>query len=368
MQSSDPATKDLAEPFFLKAAELDSTLAEAHVGLGAVHVDRYFRGAEGLRTGLEAADSRFRTALRIRPGFLRAVRGLINLSYEQGRCEVALQQAKANSAGRPDDVESQMTRAWAYALSGLPEKSVPILDRIITLEPRNSEAVWLGTFSRCWAGRYAESLASGKAYVRAFGEEPEMYTWMAIAADGLQRDEEAAAYFERALELFSDEESNMYSAFLAVSFYTRIGKPDRAQAIARHWIPLLQGRLEIAPDNLRAQCTLLGLLGALGMTAEVQQTTDELLDRLRNQSAMGGQALMFAVSASANVGDLARVRKLLGETGSRDLASFQQLLLPDWSRHVLTRPENEAALEAMPEYRSFVAAVRARVAELGARY
>src|SRR5262249_37185955 len=42
--SDDPAVQPLVEPFFRKAVELDSTLAEAWVGLAAVLVDRNYRG------------------------------------------------------------------------------------------------------------------------------------------------------------------------------------------------------------------------------------------------------------------------------------------------------------------------------------
>src|SRR5262249_211337 len=82
--SGDPATMPLVQPFFEKAVELDPTLAEAWVGLGAVLVDRYYRCEGAGRRELASADSMFRRALALHPGLPGAERGIIRVAYEQG--------------------------------------------------------------------------------------------------------------------------------------------------------------------------------------------------------------------------------------------------------------------------------------------
>jgi TolB-like protein len=369
LQSPDSTTKALAKPFFEKALELDPKLAEAYVGIGAVQVDGFFRGAEGARA-LESARESFERALELRPGLPHAVRGLIEVLYEQGEAERALKLAKANAPTRDDDLDGMMTTAWAYTLNGLPEKAVPILNRVLMVDPTGREAHWLRTIALCWEGNFEAGLESGQTYVREFGDEPEMYTWMGMAAHILGRTRDAAAYYDRALAVFGDEDSNMYVAAYAANFFARSGDTVRVAAITRHWIPLLRARRVAAPDNGRIISVLIELEIIAGDQEAARHDLADLEAKLRASPVFGAgnTELIIASMVRYFPADRERARSLLAEVRTRDLAYSQVMLLPGFRAAVLESPDRPNDLESIPEFQAYLQATRARLDYLRARY
>ena len=303
MQSPDSSTKAMARPFFEKALELDPELPEAYVGLGAEKVDRYFRGIEGM-DALQSARESFEHALELRPGLPHAVRGLVDVYYEQGEAERALQMAKENAPRGGDDLEGMMTSAWAYTLDALPDKAVPILNRLLAVDPTGREARWLLTIALSWQGDFEAGLESGKTFVHQFGDEPEMFTWMGLASQILGHTQDAGAYFDRALQLFGDEDSNMYVAGYAANFYARLGDSARVARITNHWIPVLRARHAMAPDNGRTTAVLIWLEIRAGHHEVVERDMAELEKRLRASPGFGAgnTEILFAIRIAATAG------------------------------------------------------------------
>ncbi len=67
MQEGEQEATDVAFQYFRRAVELDPSLAEAHVGLGAVYASRYWFGWGGGLTNLDQAAASYEKAIQLNP-------------------------------------------------------------------------------------------------------------------------------------------------------------------------------------------------------------------------------------------------------------------------------------------------------------
>jgi TolB-like protein len=365
LHSPDFQTRSLAKPYFEKAIELDASLAEAYVGHGAALLDNIFRGTGGGIEEIQAADRDFRRALALRPGFARAERGLVSVAYEMGHTEEMLRIASVASTRGDSDVEGLLTRGRACVQSGLADQAVPILDRVLTLDPASQEAAWFRVVALEWSDKHAHAIEGGKQFIRQFGEDPEIYTWMGVASEMLGARSEAGLYLDRALELFGEQSSDLYVINLATSIYSRHGEAGRADQLVRRWIPILRARLVLGPDNYRVLGVLTGLEGLAGDTLNMDRHLDLYLALLARSADANAGGLMFAWRGVAASGDLARLDRAVEALQGRDLATMH----PDlhaWAELLLGRPAS--TLFQSPVYQVLLDRVRQRVEELRIRY
>jgi TolB-like protein len=148
-RSADAANEALAEPFFRRAVELDSTLAVGWVALGANRTEQVLFGRAGARE-LDEAESYFRRALAVEPGLPVAERGLIRLITERGKWSDAGAIAEAALRRDPESVESLVTAGWALATVGVPELAQRVLARALELDPGNPSAALYHMISQAW--------------------------------------------------------------------------------------------------------------------------------------------------------------------------------------------------------------------------
>jgi tetratricopeptide (TPR) repeat protein len=118
-EGTEEATK-IAFEYFTLAVELDPTLEEAHLGLGAVYAERYWSGWEGGLKNVDWAKASYERALELNPAFMEARRGMVEWNFYRGRSEGSLIQGReAEQYGRAGDLQTLLTRALAYYLGGL---------------------------------------------------------------------------------------------------------------------------------------------------------------------------------------------------------------------------------------------------------
>ncbi len=347
-----------AELFFKKALELDPNLAEAWVGIGAIHIDRQFRGVAG-DAELAEGERFFRRALALRPGLATAEIGLIQIYSERGQNEDAFEVGVAAARRAPDDVEALMAQSWAYTLGGLPKKALPVLARILELDPANQPAAFYRVIAAQWSGQEEEAVEYAKTYVRRFGEDPEVYTWAAAACDCQGKLREARLYYERALQLFGEEQSNLYVVPMVVDFYLRIGERDRARDLASRWVDILDRRVAASPDNARAQDWLAALNSLLNRKEEVERWAARAMADAR-EGKFAANGLMPVFESLARVGSLEMASETLGLMHDPRNAISQSYLSPcqKWP----------SAFQSDPGLQSFVATMRKRLDELAAKY
>ena len=161
MQEGTQEATTIAGEYFRQALEIDPNLVDAHVGLGAVNTNRYQFGWGGLDS-LDRAEVSYERALELNPASMRARRGLVMANFYRGRTEAALIQGReAARYGRPHDVETLMTRAFAYAVGehfrlGNEAKRSPTLYRqVLKVDPVNQEAQWRLVLAT-WGGQNEE--------------------------------------------------------------------------------------------------------------------------------------------------------------------------------------------------------------------
>ncbi len=365
LRTYDPLSIASAELFFKKAIELDPALEEAWVGLGAINTDRYFRG-DGGDAELKEAERCYRRALELHPGHAAAERGMVRVHFERGEAEEILKVGATAARRGPDDIEALQVRGWAYTLGGLPEKAIPIFDRVLELDPANQGAAWYRVVAEAWAERYPQAIDHARAYLRRYGDDAEVYTWLGVSWHAEGKTTEARLCFERALELFGDELSNMYVAFFTANLYGQLGEQDRMRELATRWVAILESKLDVYPDNFRMRAWLAGLYAILGRRADVERTVDQFLGQVSGRRDFPSGMLFLFPGFLASVGSTDRVAAVCSLMQSGELASASSIARP-WAM-VGFRGNGAGVSRASPEFKALVGAVQQRLAELAARY
>ena len=283
----DPGSQALAEPFFEKAVGLDSTIAEAWVGLGALRTDRYYRGAEGGYASLNSAESCFKKALALSPNLPLAERGLIRLANERSNVISGQIILMLDIAGRalqrdPENLDELQTAAWGFTLGGQASSAVslavPVLEHALRIDSGNQAVAWYRVVALSWSGLRERCLEAGKAYIRAFGEDPEMYTWMGQACIDMGRLDEGILYLERAVQLIGNSAWH-YSKMYLADAYAKRGDKRRAELQRRTALDEVETRFAASPDNIRLAVDIMSLYTATHDLAKLR----ELVERVRAQ-------------------------------------------------------------------------------------
>jgi tetratricopeptide (TPR) repeat protein len=253
--SNDAAEAALVEPLLRQAVQLDSTLAAAWVALGAVHTDRHFRSVGSGYADLVEAEAMFTRALALQPGLPVAERGMIRLAYERaeiirGQQSRILEIASQALQRDPHDVDQLLTAGWGFTLGGLAELAVPVFERILRLDPHNQAAAWYRVVALSWSGKFERCIEASRAYVREFGEDPEVYSWMGRALIDVGRSDEGVIVLERGVELF-DGSALHYSRGMLARALRGTGQTQRARELVESARRADAVQLASTPDNLR---------------------------------------------------------------------------------------------------------------------
>jgi TolB-like protein/tetratricopeptide (TPR) repeat protein len=311
MHSSSLADRALAEPMFRHALDLDSTYAEAWVGLGAVLIERYYQGGRGGLADLKRGQRCFEQALVFDPGSGPAIRGLVRVfSESESTSQQAL--ALADSAGPrvADEIERQLVRGWACMMSVLPEEAVDAFDRVLTLDPHNQAARYVSSFTLWWAGRLPDAVETSKAYVREFGEDPDVYAYCGVALAAMGRYDEAKVFLRQSVNLFSGS-----SGAFAVLYYAGVlcssGEGSAANGLLDDRIPVFEAGLAAAPDNLRLRTDLANLYAARGDMAHFEAQWSIVTREVSAGASGSGGEYCYTPFVLAQMGELTRAKQVL---------------------------------------------------------
>jgi TolB-like protein/Flp pilus assembly protein TadD len=354
MNSQDSQQIAMAGPIFERAVELDPNLAVAWVGVGAVKGDLYFRGL-GSRADLNAAEAAYRRALSIDRKLNSAKRGLMRVYWEREEPEAVLALGK-RVHDETNDADALLSRAWAYTFGGLPDKAVPIFNRVLELDPGSQAAAWLRVVAESWSDRYALAAEHAKAYLRKYGEDPEMWTWLGVDLHSMGDKAQARLCLSRALELFGQDQSNMYSVLYALCLYRELGETARADSLLHSWNDIMDRRLRAYPDNARLRemkITLDVLSGVQGSSAMLISAWEKGL------GVNGDITILGALSPS-------ELRRACSAYRSRELAPLYPVFHSGLLR--LTLAERYEMLANVPEFKALVAAVDRRHDDLATRF
>ena len=326
MQEGTREATDVAFEYFTRAVELDPSLAEAHVGLGTVHYHQYFNGWEGSLQSLERAESSFDTALRLNPASMRARRGLMHVYWERGLSEACLIQGReAARVGHPSDVEALLTQGWAYLFGNLVDRGIPLLRKVVELDPVNESAHWglvvyglqkYAPNQEVTAGAVEGTIRAGESYLNRFGANDQLHFFLGMAYHRLGDLNRAQEHYQKASGLAgatsslmraSVSHANLQGLLYSGLIYERLGNHARAKEIWRRGVQLLRPELEAYPEKVKMRVFLACFYGVLG------KKTTFLAEAER------------ALAASVNLWELYYLAAVLARTGETERAS--QLLL-----------------------------------------
>jgi len=356
MQEGNEEATNVADQYFQRAVALDPDLAEAHVGLGAVHTARYEFGWGGDLGSLEQAESSYQTALvleRDTTASMRARRGLVQVNLYRGQSEACLVQgADAASFGGADDIETLLARGDAYFSGGLPERALPILRRVLDFDPVNDGAQFGLVMGSFWAGEYEKTIEAGNEFTRRFGDNSWVQAKLGHAHFMLENYEQAREHYEVATTAADPHfDALIFDGILL----DRVGARSRATKEWQRGVELIEPKLESSPDNLRLRLVFATLLGLLGEREAMERETERLLA----MSDFSTYEIYFLAAAHAKLGNVERSVELL------ELSVDRGLIGPAWRTYLSLASPN---LLEMAPFQSFVQLVESEERRLSETY
>ncbi|MEE9270665.1 MAG: protein kinase [Candidatus Krumholzibacteria bacterium] len=288
--------------FFEKAIQLDPNLAEAYVGIGAIHSNRFYYGWEGGAKNLEIAEANYRRALESDSKSTNARAGLVRVYWEKGQSEEVLKQGHASVLEGRDDIEALFVRAQAYFMGGQPDKAVVLLERIIERDPANRGAHWFLVMAHNWANQHEKTLETGEEFFTKFGEDGEIHRWVGDSYHHLGDLDAARVHYERALELPGGEVATAHLGHL----YDSIGEKEKAREAYAKEIENLRKSLAAYPDNFRMRAGLAAMYGVSGDREKLWQEEMRLLSE-----PFQGEELFFVAMSHFYVDQPERAFELL---------------------------------------------------------
>lgn len=349
--SGDPNVFSRAESFFERSLELDPRLAEAHVGLGAIHNAIYFGQLGPGERDMEIAREHFDKALEIKPDLVAALAGRLQIHLNRDEPEECLKIARKAEAMGSTRIEAVLLAGQAYAWGFMPDKAIPLLERAVELDPANPAALWHLVYSLQWTGQNQRAFQAGATYLNRFGEDTEVYLWMGVAAGEMGSPDKAAAMFDRAIE-WGGESRDFRTDEVAAWFLLRVGKKERARKLLTHMASVLEERLAAYPTNVRVRSSLVEAYALLGRKADALRQLEILMPQIskpgyRDQSVPTvAVALLYAgcVREAKQVFDILRGGEIAGSWSECKSNPSILVLMADQPEFQRFRVEGEAAM------------------------
>jgi len=309
MQVGSREASDQALVHFERAVERDPGLAAAHVGIGAIRVERYFKGW-GDSENIVTAEQSFRRALEHDRSLMGAFRGLIRVAWNIGENIECLELGREVRDTGDVGVESLMAQAEAYVFGGLADEAVPLLQVINRLDPANQGSHWFLVLALAWSSNYPELIEAGERYFRRFGEDAEVHRWVGVAQLCTGNFDAAREHTERSLELYGPNAAGgVYG--LAARVYLHAGYQEDAARVARLGAEVVAARLSEAQDNYRVRTRLAELYSILGDARKVREQVDWVCTHGEDTKLLVG--FFRLVDAVFRIGDRARAAELLSD-------------------------------------------------------
>ncbi len=137
----------------------------------------------------------------------------------QTRLAKQISTAEAEVAERPRDPQVLMRLVRLYQVEGEFGKSLPLLERVILLQPHYLEALRLLGIVRFHAGQPSEALEPLKTATEVNPKDDEATFYLGLCYLALDRDDEASKAFER---LAADAPANVDELYWLVKGYSRV--------------------------------------------------------------------------------------------------------------------------------------------------
>ena len=270
---------------------------------------------------------------------------------ERGEAERALQLAARIPIDRNASVDQLLTRAVAYTTAYLPAKAIPLLERVLEVEPSNQAAHFWLVIASSWSGYEDRCIEQGETYFSLFGEDPEVHLWVAVSHNRLGQLEEATVHYRRAWEMYSDIGARQDFYPWLAQFFMKVGRTDEALEILEGGIERSRSLLASNGDNVRV-LTALGMAYALqGDRERFLATADQLLPLEGGQlsGVIWGYFLLGLDDLGAELFCRGVARRTLG-------GDFGEVLIRDAPASFWTNRRAQACLKELNRWQQELAA------------
>jgi serine/threonine-protein kinase len=210
----------LAKQYAQKALNLDPTLADAHVALGAIH----FLGDRDWA----AADTEFKRAIELNPGDSEAHRGYSNFLSAMGREADAQIEIHRALELDPLYIATQITAGWVYYFARQYDKAAEQCQKALELDSNSAGAYDCLGSSYLARGMYDRAIAACQQAVKLSGN-------VSSRAVGLGEAYALAGKKPEANEVFRQLHERSTQTYVSPVFLARasLASGDRQQALAQ---------------------------------------------------------------------------------------------------------------------------------------
>jgi tetratricopeptide (TPR) repeat protein len=187
---------------------------------------------------------------------------------------------------RPRTLELQTVAAQAYTLGGLCDCGLDLCRRVLSADPSNSEARYFAVLAAAWGQRSEDALEEGAEFVRRFGEEPEVYLWMAVAATRLGQRSKALELVKRAYDVAGDR-GDPRTLLIGAAVEQSLLGARAARPTWEHFRELLLSRLAVSPGQIRIRFQLMFALTMLGRQREALEQWEQVRSAFTADRVLG---------------------------------------------------------------------------------
>src|SRR5437588_1172941 len=207
-----PRAKEAA----LRAVQLDTNLASAHVKLGYVHLFYDW--------DWPAAEKEYRRALEINPSLPEAQLGYADYLATLGRFDEAISRVQQAYLYDPLAVESRKEALWIYYFSGRMPETIEQCQKTIELEPAAGIPYAILATAYAQIGKRAETLRAAEDAIRV-GNSPSGIATAASALARVGQSGKAKQLLNKALE---EAKGQYICRFIVAAAYTELGENEKA--------------------------------------------------------------------------------------------------------------------------------------------
>jgi serine/threonine protein kinase/tetratricopeptide (TPR) repeat protein len=231
-----PESLDLAERYFERALQYDSTLAQAHAGLSWVWAGRGQMRITPPREAAERSRAHGLTALELDEGLAEAHHALaVGLTWQQWRWDEAWDHWRRALEINPNDGLSNAYYAHFLSIMGLPEQGLTYAERALELDPFSGLFHALYGVTLVFNRRYEDAIAAADYALELDPNLPLDARQLAFIGAGMRdgqlahqreriaADPERVEAFERGLEQGGYEGAQIAIADLLAARYSQDG-------------------------------------------------------------------------------------------------------------------------------------------------
>jgi tetratricopeptide (TPR) repeat protein len=183
--SNDRRQIERAQNLLQQAVDRDPSSARALAARGYASWRQYFAGWSGRSQALTDALGDVEAALGFDPGSVAAHLTFVRACWDLGWHERAMEAGRSIYQRNPDSLDATVAFARSLNNAGLAQCALPLLDQVLTMDPRHPAAVKLRVWCRLMIGDHAGALAAAHDHLEHTPSDANTRWAVALAAANL---------------------------------------------------------------------------------------------------------------------------------------------------------------------------------------